>query len=432
MRRVATAIGIFLACAAAPGAQSTTPQDFPGLLRYSGQVSDAAGQPATGPVTLTFAIYDAQTGGTSVWSETRAVELDAQGKYSVLLGATTNGIPPQTFAENAARWLSVKVQDQEEPPRVQLVAVAYAFKAADADTLRGRPISDFLRRESRASMVGGSVSGGSRSEALRYANNYLLKGNGAGDVANTDSLIYDNGTSLAVGTESPTTGWKAVIKADSALRLIGTSSDDAFELGVWVGEGSTWALFQAYNRALSRSTPLWMEASKFSFQIGNVGIGVISPTEKLDVNGNINVSGNINAKYQDIAEWVETALPLEPGTVVIVDPTQSNHVLMSPRAYDTRVAGAISKQPGLALGEKSDTKVLVAQSGRVRIKVDAKYGAIRIGDLLVTSPTPGHAMRSRPMKIGDQFLHRPGTLLGKALEALPKGKGEILVLLTLQ
>ena len=77
---------------------------------------------------------------------------------------------------------------------------------------------------------------------------------------------------------------------------------------------------------------------------------------------------------------------------------------------------------------------MVAQSGRVRVKVDAKYGAIKIGDLLVTSPTPGYAMRSRPMRVGgtSSRLHRPGTLLGKALEALPNGKGEILVLLTLQ
>src|SRR4029453_11432839 len=115
--------------------------------------------------------------------------------------------------------------------------------------------------------------------------------------------------------------------------------------------------------------------------------------------------------------------PLEPGTVVIVDPVEPNRVLPSPKAYDTRVAGAVSKQPGLILGEQSDTKAMIAQSGRVRIKVDAKYGAIRIGDLLVTSPTPGYAMRSKAIKVGGQALHRPGTLLGKALEALPNGKG---------
>jgi hypothetical protein len=96
------------------------------------------------------------------------------------------------------------------------------------------------------------------------------------------------------------------------------------------------------------------------------------------------------------------------------------------------VAGAVSRQPGLVLGEQADGKATIAQSGRVRVRVDATYGAIKIGDLLVTSPRPGYAMRSRPIRVDGQALHRPGTLLGKALEPLPSGTGDILVLLTLQ
>ena len=109
----------------------------------------------------------------------------------------------------------------------------------------------------------------------------------------------------------------------------------------------------------------------------------------------------------------------------------SNRSLASTR-YDTRVAGVISAQPGITLGEKGDSKVLVATTDRVKVKVDASKGAIHIGDLLVTSGVPGVAMRSEPLELAGRKMHMPGTLIGKALEPLTTGKGEILVLLSLQ
>ncbi len=132
---------------------------------------------------------------------------------------------------------------------------------------------------------------------------------------------------------------------------------------------------------------------------GNVGIGTNNPSAQLHVAGNVQVDGNIAAKFQDVAEWVRTA----------------GHL-----------------QPGLLLGEAGEDKAKVAHSGRVKLKVDAQYGAVAVGDLLVTSPTPGHAMRSEPVTVSGVALHRPGTLVGKALESLDTGQGEILVLLTLQ
>jgi hypothetical protein len=176
----------------------------------------------------------------------------------------------------------------------------------------------------------------------------------------------------------------------------------------------------------------------------NVGIGTSPGSNyKLDVSGNVNisgpsgsgnltVSGNINAKYQDVAEWVPASEQLSAGTVVVLDSTKSNQVTSSSTSYDTRVAGVVSEQPGIALGEKSEGKVLVATTGRVRVKVDATKGPIHIGDLLVTSDVPGVAMKSEAVNLGGVQFHRPGTLIGKALEPLTKGSGSILVLLSLQ
>jgi hypothetical protein len=165
---------------------------------------------------------------------------------------------------------------------------------------------------------------------------------------------------------------------------------------------------------------------------GNVGIGTTTPASKLHVAGDITVDGNINAKYQDVAEWVPTTQKLNAGTVVILDVERDNHVAASLTSYDTRVAGVISAQPGISLGEKGEGKVLVATTGRVKVRVDATQGAIKVGDLLVTSDRAGYAMKSEAVMVGKRPMHSPGTIIGKALESLAGGTGEILVLLGLQ
>jgi hypothetical protein len=193
--------------------------------------------------------------------------------------------------------------------------------------------------------------------------------------------------------------------------------------------------------------------------VGNLGIGTAAASgNRLDVNGNANVSTltspgtitstststaisapngtitarNIVANYQDIAEWVPAGQAMPAGTVVTLDLAHTNRIIPSSIPYDTSVAGVVSANPGLALGDGGAGKVLVATTGRVKVKVDATSAPIRVGDLLVTSDKPGIAMKSQPLDVGGAKIHRPGTLIGKALEPLHKGQGEILVLLSLQ
>jgi hypothetical protein len=165
---------------------------------------------------------------------------------------------------------------------------------------------------------------------------------------------------------------------------------------------------------------------------GKVGIGTTTPSEMFEVNGTIKATKVIGAVYQDFAEWVPASVDMTPGTVVVLNVSKTNEVSPSSTPYDTTVAGVVSAAPGILLGEESASKEMIATTGRVKVRVDATRAPIRVGDLLVTSDVSGAAMRSEPMDISGRHFHQPGTIIGKALEPLDDGVGEILVLLSLQ
>ncbi len=167
-----------------------------------------------------------------------------------------------------------------------------------------------------------------------------------------------------------------------------------------------------------------------------VEVAQFSPGSMI-VTGNAQFNGivtgtEIRATYQDLAEWVPSRNDLAPGTVVVLDAAVGNAVTASSSAYDTSVAGVVSARPGIILGEEGADKEQIATTGRVRVRVDATAAPIRIGDLLVTSNKSGYAMKSIPVELSGISMHRPGTIVGKALESLAGGEGEILVLLSLQ
>ena len=246
-------------------------------------------------------------------------------------------------------------------------------------------------------------------------------------ISGTEKVRIDTSGNVGIGTTNP--GYK--LEVNGSIKGDTISINPSFGLLTYAG-----GMFAAFNVLAHSGKALSLGSNDVYDRMvldtnGNVGIGTTSPSTKLEVNGTISGT-NVVAKYQDVAEWVPASEQLSAGTVVVLDSTKSNQVTSSTTSYDTRVAGVVSEQPGIELGEKSEGKVLVATTGRVRVKVDASKGPIHIGDLLVTSDVPGVAMKSEAVNLGGVQFHRPGTLIGKALEPLEKGKGEILVLLSLQ
>lgn len=136
---------LFTFCAGIIMAQSTQTTTVPTLVKFSGNVKDVNGKPVSGVAGLTFALYKDEEGGAPVWLETQNVQIDSKGYYTIQLGATKpNGLPIEIFATGEAHWLGVQVQGQPEQSRVLLMAVPYALKAADAETIRGMPPSAFV------------------------------------------------------------------------------------------------------------------------------------------------------------------------------------------------------------------------------------------------------------------------------------------------
>ena len=131
----------------------------PHLVKFSGTVRDDQQRPQSGIVGITFSLYKDQDGGAPLWLETQNVQADGNGHYTVMLGATSSeGLPMDFFTSNEARWVGVQPQGQSEQPRILLVSAPYALKAADSDTLGGKPASAFLTIESQTRSVTDSSS----------------------------------------------------------------------------------------------------------------------------------------------------------------------------------------------------------------------------------------------------------------------------------
>ncbi len=136
-----------ICCVAASlcSAQVTTAAVVPPLVKFTGTMADASGKPMTGAIGVTFSLYKDEQGGAPVWLETQSVHADRLGNYTAMLGSTkAQGLPSDLFVSGEARWPEVQVSGQTEQPRVLLMSVPYALKAADAETLGGLPLSAFV------------------------------------------------------------------------------------------------------------------------------------------------------------------------------------------------------------------------------------------------------------------------------------------------
>jgi hypothetical protein len=102
----------------------------PLVLNYQGRLADpvtGAAKP-DGTYQMAFALYDVETGGVALWTETRDVTTK-NGLFSIRLGEVTAFPAPPIF-DGRALWLAITVgADPQATPRLPVSFVAYALYA---------------------------------------------------------------------------------------------------------------------------------------------------------------------------------------------------------------------------------------------------------------------------------------------------------------
>lgn len=210
---------------------ATPPESVvPRLVNFSGVITDSKGKPVTGPVDLTFSLYSLKEGGSPLWAETQRVQLNDQGHYNVLLGSTLpEGLPLELFTTGQAQWLGVQPElpGAPEQPRVLLVGMPYALKAADSDTLGGLPASAFVQANQNTASepavstagagtdvrapVATSLEGAAQARSSRAqppatitgtgTKNYVPLWTGSSTLGN--SVLYQSNSRIGLGTTAP-------------------------------------------------------------------------------------------------------------------------------------------------------------------------------------------------------------------------------------
>jgi len=430
-------------------------------IGYQGVLSDNGGNALSGDYPMRFELYNQPSGGAPVFESGVLTVTVADGLFEVGLEA------PQAIFDGAPLWLAISVAGETLSPRQEIRPAPYAMSLRPGATVRQAATGTAVRVESTE---GVGLHGAGQVYGVYGTNTGASPGSGYGGYFTSTTGIGVYGGSTAQSSEqnlyapgvSGYSQWGVGIlgQAATGFGVYGTSAGNGIggvgqAYGVY-GASAAPAQGQGYGGYFVSSTGIGVSGrSTAQSSVQNMFAPGVSGYSQNGVGifgesgtgvggyfvGNIVATGSKAGYVVDIARN-DGAEPLRRGDLVVVigvaDPVVGGiptpRVRKADTAASTAVIGVVDQgyrpeENGIGrfddgLIAPGDYLSFVTLGAFAAINVDAAYGAIQPGDLLVSSPTPGHAMRADDAQVG--------TVIGKALDGLDAGTGVITVMVTLQ
>jgi hypothetical protein len=227
----------------------------PGQLNYQGFLVNAFdSSAATATLEMTFRLFDSETKGTQLWSETHPAVQASNGLFQALLGSITPF--PDGLFDGSTLWLQTEVGAEILSPRKPLVSVAYsqraemadqAIQADDADRLEGQSVADLDDR---------------------WVNEGDLDHLDAADGDPAGAVYVDDAGQVGIGTASPLTE----LDVSGSVSAVTYYGDGSNLTGISGTPDADWTISGNH---------------MYSAVPGSVGIGTSSPENKLHIAGDV-------------------------------------------------------------------------------------------------------------------------------------------------
>jgi len=340
---VALAALLALVCLASPLAGANPPAAKPAqqgvhvaasvapLLQYQGRLLDApTGDPvADGDHTMVFRIYNVETEGTALWTETKDVPV-ANGLFSTVLGDTT--ALDQALFNGQALWLGIKVgADSEAAPRQPLLPVAYALGLVPGAVI---DINDGAGSGLDADLLDGQDSGDFAGASHEHDARYYTEGEADGRFLNS------TGPDAIAGSSAD-----PILEVNQSGDGYGLAVYNANGYGVWSEANGPFAAVLGYNTGTGMGVYGHSDGNIAVYGYSDTGYGglfysnsgtAMQALGDANVTGDLAVGGNVTGAYN-------TSLPIAFGVVntdgTLASGTSNISSVWSSSRYEITISG---------------------------------------------------------------------------------------------